>query len=170
VVPLDELSMQQQAQDKESLMVGLVLLTGKIISKVDKELSEKIVRDKDLINELLKEFLFASVFVDDRNKPLEPSSMQEIISNKAPRIVKIQSSNKQANKSREAAYQLLNELIKKSPVILTNFIRDQLQPLLDLIKKPKTWNYTPPSSSERVQKYVGLKNLGCICYMNSMMQ
>ncbi len=89
MVPLDELSMQQQAQDKESLMVGLVLLTGKIISKVDKELSEKIVRDKDLINELFKEFLFASVFVDDRNKPLEPSSMQEIISNKAPRIVKI---------------------------------------------------------------------------------
>lgn len=43
-------------------MIGLVLLTGKIIAKVDKELSEKIVREKDLINEIFKEFLFASVF------------------------------------------------------------------------------------------------------------
>lgn len=46
-------------------MIGLVLLTGKIISKVDKELSEKIVREKDIINELFKVFLFASVFAED---------------------------------------------------------------------------------------------------------
>ncbi len=43
-------------------MIGLIHLTGKIITKVDKELSEKIVREKDLINELFKEFLFATVF------------------------------------------------------------------------------------------------------------
>jgi len=32
--------------------------------------------------------------------------------------------------------------------------------------------YVPPGAStvERSQSYVGLKNLGCICYMNSMMQ
>jgi ubiquitin carboxyl-terminal hydrolase 34 len=77
---------------------------------------------------------------------------------------------KSVNKSRETAYSLLNELIKRSPIIMTNFIEDQLKPLLEMIKKPKGWNYNPPNSSERVQKYVGLKNLGCICYMNSMMQ
>ena len=44
------------------MRVGLVLLIGKLITKVDKELSEKIVREKDLINEIFKEFLFASVF------------------------------------------------------------------------------------------------------------
>lgn len=38
------------------------------------------------------------------------------------------------------------------------------------IKKPSTWSYQPPNSSERIQPYVGLRNLGCICYMNSMMQ
>jgi hypothetical protein len=43
-------------------MIGLILLTQKIITKVDKELSEKIVREKDLINEIFKEFLFSSVF------------------------------------------------------------------------------------------------------------
>ena len=43
-------------------------------------------------------------------------------------------------------------------------------PLITTIKKPKTWNYVPQVQSERTQTYVGLRNLGCICYMNSMMQ
>lgn len=43
-------------------------------------------------------------------------------------------------------------------------------PLISTIKKPKTWSYTPQTSSQREQVYVGLRNLGCICYMNSMMQ
>lgn len=64
---VDEITAQQQAHDKENLMIGLVLLTGKIIAKVDKELSEKIVREKDLINEIFKEFLFASVFNKNQN-------------------------------------------------------------------------------------------------------
>jgi hypothetical protein len=32
---------------------------------------------------------------------------------------------------------------------MNNFIKDQLKPLLDMIKKPKQWNYTPPGSSDR---------------------
>ena len=44
-------------------------------------------------------------------------------------------------------------------------------PLIQTIKKPKGWNYVPPTqTSGDKQKYVGLRNLGCICYMNSMMQ
>jgi hypothetical protein len=43
-------------------MIGLVTLIQKIIGKVDSKLSEKIVGEKDLINELFKSFLFASVF------------------------------------------------------------------------------------------------------------
>jgi len=51
--------------------------------------------------------------------------MLDLIRHKPPRKVSLTaSSEKQINKSREAAYQLLNELIKKSPVIMNNFIRD----------------------------------------------
>lgn len=126
-------------------------MTGKIISKVDKELSEKIVREKDLIQEIFKEFLFASVFAANEVKVEDGAqSMLELIKQKAPRKVRPSAQGKQVNKSREAAYLLLNKLIKKSPVIMTNFIRDQLKPLLGMIKKPKGWNYTPPSSSERM--------------------
>jgi len=37
-------------------------LTEKIINKVDAKISEKIVLEKDLVNEIFKEFLFASIF------------------------------------------------------------------------------------------------------------
>lgn len=50
----------------------------------------------------------------------------------------------QNNKSREAAYSLLLQLIKKSPKLMSKFIKEQLLPLLDRIKKPNKWNYQPP--------------------------
>jgi hypothetical protein len=59
---LDEVNAQEIAAEKERLMVGLIWMTAKIISKVDIATSERIVREKDLINEIFKEFLFASVF------------------------------------------------------------------------------------------------------------
>jgi len=46
-------------------MVGLIELTAKIISKVDKEVSEKIVKENDLVDEIFKEVLFASIFKQD---------------------------------------------------------------------------------------------------------
>jgi hypothetical protein len=62
---LDEITQEQLAQDRENLLVGLVHLTAKLIVKVDARLSEKIVREKDLVNEIFKEFLFASVFAQE---------------------------------------------------------------------------------------------------------
>ena len=54
---------------------------------------------------------------------------------------------------------------------MKNFLDSQLVPLIQTIKKPKGWNYSPTTqSSSKYQKYCGLRNLGCICYMNSMMQ
>jgi ubiquitin C-terminal hydrolase len=43
---------------------------------------------------------------------------------------------------------------------------------MDLVKKPSGWKHSPASvdGGNRYQEYVGLVNLGCICYMNSMMQ
>lgn len=168
---IDETQMMEQLAEKERLMIGLVHLTQKIIGKVDTQLSEKIVKEKDLINEIFKEFLFASVFSQDTCLKGDADNMLDLVKNKVPRkVVLPQGSGKQVNKSREAAYNLLNQLIKKSPVIMNNFLKDQMSLLMSMIKKPKGWNVTPPNASERMQKYVGLRNLGCICYMNSMMQ
>lgn len=53
------------------------------------------------------------------------------------------------NKSREAAYDLLHQLIKNSTTLMGKFLDDQLVPLISTIKKPRTWSYTPQSSSQR---------------------
>ena len=52
---------------------------------------------------------------------------------------------------------------------MNTFLDKSLIPLMDKIRRINEWNYTPPGSTERFQKYVGLRNLGCICYMNSML-
>lgn len=45
-----------------------------------------------------------------------------------------------------------------------------MQGLMSHIERTDAWNYTPPSATERTQDFVGIRNLGCICYMNSMLQ
>lgn len=86
-------------------MIGLVQLTGKIIAKVDKTLSEKIVKDKDLINEIFKEFLFSSVFSSQSTTSSQPGDMLDLIKAKVQRKnAKGGASRNGANKSREAAY------------------------------------------------------------------
>jgi len=51
------------------------------------------------------------------------------------------------------------------------FLEKSMVPLMALIKRPDGWNYTPPGAQGETgrQKYVGLRNLGCICYMNAIM-
>lgn len=75
-------------------------------------------------------------------------------------------------RAKDAAYRLLNSLIRKSPLLMNAFLEKSMLPLMDLIKRQDCWNYSPPGggSESARQKYVGLKNLGCICYMNAMMQ
>jgi hypothetical protein len=77
--------LQEQAVEKERLMVGLIQLTGKIITKVDQALSEKIVKDKDLINEIFKEFLFSSVFNNQSSNSSSACDMLELAKAKMPR-------------------------------------------------------------------------------------
>ena len=73
-------------------------------------------------------------------------------------------------KSKDAAYKLLNSLIKKSPFLMNTFLEKSMIPLIKLIRRIEGWNYSPPGQNDRSQKFVGLRNLGCICYMISMLQ
>lgn len=72
--------------------------------------------------------------------------------------------------SKGAAYKLLNSLLRRDPQLMDYFLKNCMQPLMAHIERTDGWNYTPPSATERSQEHVGLRNLGCICYMNSMLQ
>jgi hypothetical protein len=50
-------------------------------------------------------------------------------------------------KSKDAAYRLLNNLIKKSPLLMNAFLEKSMVPLMSLIKRHDGWNYTPPGNS-----------------------
>ncbi len=58
----DEIKALELAAEQERLIVGLVTLTGKIIAKADKAVSDRIIQEKDLIGQIFREFLFASYY------------------------------------------------------------------------------------------------------------
>ncbi len=75
-----------------------------------------------------------------------------------------------SKRCKENAYTLIQTMISKSYVLMEHFLRKCLAPLISRIKPHAGWNYTPSTTSCWKQPFVGLQNLGCICYMNSMMQ
>ena len=71
--------------------------------------------------------------------------------------------------SRRAAFNLLSILSraeKNNQEILKLVESNHLVPSV----KNTKWNYSPSSDQLSQVGYVGLKNLGCICYMNSLLQ
>ena len=48
----DEVKALELAAEQERLLVGLITLTGKIIAKADKSVSDRIIQDKDLIGQI----------------------------------------------------------------------------------------------------------------------
>ena len=55
------------------------------------------------------------------------------------------------------------------PPKMVEFIQNYIKPLIKDVERPKKWRHSP-SSKVRVNQHVGIVNLGCICYMNSMLQ
>jgi hypothetical protein len=60
----EDIAAMEAEAERERLLVGLISLTEKIVAKVDATISERIVQEKDLVNEIFKEFLFPSSFSD----------------------------------------------------------------------------------------------------------
>lgn len=71
--------------------------------------------------------------------------------------------------SRKAAFSLLTTLAKINPQLAVELIVSYLSPILERVKKPKKAGFNPRYEC-RSNGFCGLKNLGSICYMNSMMQ
>ena len=71
--------------------------------------------------------------------------------------------------SRRAAFNLLSVLSKgdKNNLEILKLVEANH---LGVINRFTKWNYSPSSDQISPVGYVGLKNLGCICYMNSLLQ
>ena len=53
-------------------------------------------------------------------------------------------------------------------VQLHEIIYNMLNNIINSIELPTSWNYLPILNKRSVYNYVGIKNLGAICYMISM--
>ena len=140
----DEVKASELAAEQERLLVGLITLTGKIIAKADAAVSDRIIQEKDLIGQIFREFLFASYYQAQTESANAGAVViqQQVGSRKDKKKATVQN-----NTSREAAYELLHQLIKNSTTLMKTFLETQLQPLIATIKKPKSWNYVPPTSA-----------------------
>lgn len=55
------------------------------------------------------------------------------------------------------------------PKEMVKFLESQIKPIIMDVPRPQKWRHLP-SSKSRVLQHVGIVNLGCICYMVSMLQ
>ena len=135
---------EQCSSEQEDIYIGLIQLTGKIIDNFDISFSEKVVEQKNLIDEIFVRFLFSSVFNQDAHsedcQKIRPKrgAKEEDEAKKGGRMF--------GKRSKDAAYKLLNSLIRKSPLLMNSFLDKSMLPLMALIKRKDGWNYSPPGT------------------------
>ena len=71
--------------------------------------------------------------------------------------------------SRAAAYRLLLTLCEGNVGNFEELVNDGLLRLMDKFPEVNSFNYFPASDAKSYYGYLGIKNLGCICYMLAML-
>ena len=163
---------EQDLKEQAGLFLGLIQLAGKILdnsqgqqASVSKMSEKSGLQQRGLIDEIFTRYLFPTVFDTSEGSRRRSLTMRQVMESKLEK-----KQGGQATDGKGAAYKLLNSLLRRDPQLMDYFLTKSMQPLMEHIERLDAWDYTPPSASERSQEYVGLRNLGCICYMNSMMQ
>ena len=81
---------------------------------------------------------------------------------------KVESKSK-TKESRAACYSLISTVVENlEPREFANFLENNLYPLVENLPRPKKWMYVPAENTKSTS-FVGIINLGCICYMISML-
>lgn len=72
--------------------------------------------------------------------------------------------------TRAAAFSLMESLVASSPGNMSTLLPMVEEALASASHHTSKWNYTPGAAGRAACGYVGLHNLGCICYMNATLQ
>ncbi|KAH9492249.1 Ubiquitin carboxyl-terminal hydrolase 24 [Bulinus truncatus] len=121
---------------------------------------DKASYGSSLVSNILHDFLFpaSKLMLDSMSQPTQDSSLMEF----NPKC-----SN---SESRVAAYDLLAELSNHCLANLKLICKELLMMHHQFTDNKKEWEYMPPVDGRASCGYVGLKNGGATCYMNSVLQ
>lgn len=107
-----------------------------------------VIEDTDLLTFLFKECLFSHEFANGQMRLSKCCSPE----------------------ARKAAFGILDNYAKLlRPKEMSEYLNAHLVPLMKSVERPKGWRHKP-SSGGRAHSHCGIVNLGCICYMISMLQ
>lgn len=175
--PMETGALLNQSSD---FLLGLMTLAGEVLDTFDGDEDEKLEIDekKDasnkqregLINEIFTRYLFPMVF-GSNGSANDETSMRQVIEQKM--ISKTSTKSTSAKRTQSSvAYKVLLGLVRRDAGLMNHFVKECLNPVVynEKLQRADTWNYSPPAATIRKAEYVGLRNPGCICYMNSMNQ
>ncbi|CAG8438368.1 11338_t:CDS:10 [Funneliformis caledonium] len=138
---------QFNSPNEDTVIVGLIKLMTIIVSKHPE--FKRYTGDL-LLDLIFHECLFQVPTIEHAGLCLPPKCKLEV--------------------SRNAALELLNQLVKECP---ENFLRITELYLKQLDRGEQlndNWNYCPRTAQKASAGYVGLQNLGATCYVNSIVQ
>lgn len=159
---LHKSSEKRNIASEDKLLIGLMSTIRKILSH-ESTLKETVAIKEGLISELFVNCLFPSILPTSESTPTMIRAESQETSN-------MDSQKCKTKESRSAAYKLLATLSQGSSASQTFLVKDCMEPLCKSIKSHAGWNYTPSSESRSKLGFAGIENLGCICYMISMIQ
>mmetsp|Transcript_7871 Transcript_7871/g.15214 ORF Transcript_7871/g.15214 Transcript_7871/m.15214 type:complete len:2832 (+) Transcript_7871:1305-9800(+) len=140
----------------DKVLVGLLQVSETIVKQFP-DLKEGF---RDLLTLILKEMLFPD-FREFSSVSYNPEDPLWPVNNEPPKC--------KTRESRSAAYKLLTTLSEGHAGNFDDLLQ-QLNRLKSQIKPTISWAHSPSSTIRSVAGYSGIRNLGNICYMNSMLQ
>jgi hypothetical protein len=156
---------------RDSLHVGYLETLAMIIESIKADLPEKREAEEqwsDYANNMFK--LLTGPIVENSERTLVDYLFNDCLFSHGEVDGKISLNKCMTADARKAAFSVLESYVKLlRPHEMAEFMEKHLLPLLNSCPRPSKWRYKP-SSGGRVHSHCGIVNLGCICYMISMLQ
>jgi len=146
--------LERRASDNDSVLIGLLGLTKELVAQFP-SLKEKLgSREHNLVTEV-----FNCLF------DVPKTTMKSSTSNAPPKC--------KSPAARKSGFALLGELAKgcrPNYLLLLQLLQPNHLVSHSDGRHPEDWGFESKTEEKSESGYVGLRNLGCICYMNSLTQ